>query len=335
VVGDGESVYGAQAFTPADALLPRERPPAIVRNLLQRGSLNMFFSSPGSLKTLILLDLAFCVSQGHRWLVGLRDSSAGFEVSQCPVLWVDQDNGRDLMLERIEAITRAYGASEGPLHCLSFPQPGIAAARGLSLLTRYALELGAGLVVLDNLLRIAGVRDENAAEIDMAMSNLRQFAEDTGAAVVLVHHRRKDPSGREGDSIRGHSSIEAALDNAYLVIREEKSDFVNVKCTKARRRPAPPYSALWTYEHKADGETLHTARFWGTPQRDMKAEALEGLKVDLLATLRDGALNVGQAAEAVGRKKADVSSALRELHMARQLKLEIRARNAHFYSLPE
>lgn len=46
------------------------------------------------------------------------------------------------------------------------------------------------------------------------LGHFRQLVEETGAAVVLIHHQREGhhSGGRAGDALRGYSSIEAALD---------------------------------------------------------------------------------------------------------------------------
>jgi len=109
------------------------------------------------------------------------------------------------------------------------------------------------------------------------MSNLRRLAEDSGAAVVVIHHQRKGNGikGRAGDTLRGHSCIEAALDLALLVEREEASDRVSVKSTKTRDVDVLPFSAEWTYEHKPASSELATARFFGAePEQDDRLESI-------------------------------------------------------------
>src|SRR4030042_2678931 len=96
------------------------------------------------------------------------------------------------------------------------------------------------------------------------LSLFRQLAEETGAAVILIHHQRKGNgySGRAADTLRGHSSIEASLDLALLVEREEQADLVTVKSTKTRGVDVLPFSAVFTYEDDEAGN-LATAKFWG------------------------------------------------------------------------
>jgi hypothetical protein len=85
-----------------------------------------------------------------------------------------------------------------------------------------------------------------------------------------VHHQRKDSgvTSRAGDRLRGHSSIEAALDLALLVEREPDSDALTVRSTKERGVRVPPFGALFTYTHKPHTTELETAKFFGIEVAD-------------------------------------------------------------------
>jgi len=50
------------------------------------------------------------------------------------------------------------------------------------------------------------------------MGHFRYLAEQAKVAVILIHHQRKSngSNARLGERLRGHSSIEAALDLASL-----------------------------------------------------------------------------------------------------------------------
>ncbi len=325
--------YASQAKTLADALAPRPKLPSVVSGILPARSLSIWYGSPGSFKSNLLFDLYLAVSTGAAWLPDLpgKGNGVGYPVTQCPVLWIDIDNGEDVVAERLAAFARARSVTEAeaPIHWLSFPTPPLVAAKGLPGLTDYAKRIGAGLIVIDNLLRVAGVHDENSSEIDAAMANLRKLAEDTGAAVALIHHRRKDTLGRAGDSLRGHSSIEGAVDSAFLVQREDGTDEVTIKCTKARRRPIETVGALWTYDLAEDGETLHTAQFWRVPVCDSNAD----LQARILALLANGALNQTEVWQAVGGNKATVIAALGTLKTDQKITSRKGSRNATLYQL--
>jgi len=330
---DGHDVYEGQTRTLAHALKPRPQQTYIVGGILPRRSLSLWFGSPGSLKSNLLLDMGLAVATGSRWLPDLPSggNGAGLAVTQCPTLAIDVDNGEDILSERLAAFASAYSAPpDAPLYWLTFPVPPIVASKSLKYLTNHALSLGVGLIMIDNLLRVTGVRDENASEIDTAMSNLRKLAEDTGAAVCVIHHRRKDTNGREGDSIRGHSSIEAALDAAFLVKRS--GDTVTVTCTKARRKPIETFSALWTYDHQADGETLREARFYRVPVCDMKAQAEAELQARILDTVADKPLTKSAIRTATGGRRDIVYAVIDKMRLEGVLKPIHGDRNATFYA---
>ena len=73
------------------------------------------------------------------------------------------------------------------------------------------------------------------------MAHLRQLSERVDGVVIPIHHQRKDHGngGRAGDRLRGHSSIEAAVDLALLVEREEVSSEITIKS-----RPKPNKCAI-------------------------------------------------------------------------------------------
>jgi hypothetical protein len=129
------------------------------------------------------------------------------------------------------------------------------------------------LLIVDNLGTVTGDAEENSGEMVQVMSQFRQLAEETGAAVVLVHHQRKSNGtvGRAGENLRGHSSIEASLDLALLVEREEYSDTIAIKATKTRGEDVLPFSATFTYNQDPDTKELKTAKFYGIATEDTKS----------------------------------------------------------------
>ncbi len=271
--------WAAGALGLAQALEDRESPPWVVDQIVRAGSLNIIYGAPGSMKSMLLADMALCVAAGRPWLAGKRledwmkaDDTPGIPTLVRPVIWLDLDNGRLTTLDRFGALARGHGvAPDAPLHILTMPQPWPTLdnddnARALELLT---VAYDAGLIVIDNLGLIAGEIEENNARMASVMGRLRNLAEKTGAAVVVIHHQRKagvlGPGVRRGESLRGHSSIEASLDSAFLVEREEGGDKVRVIPTKIRNGPWPkPLDAIFTYTHKPDGNDLHEARFFQT-----------------------------------------------------------------------
>ena len=77
--------------------------------------------------------------------------------------------------------------------------------------------------------------------------------------------------GRAGDALRGHSSIEAALDLALLVEREDRSETGTVKATKARGADVSPFTFYFTYDRDEAGE-LRAVRFFGIETDDADSD---------------------------------------------------------------
>jgi hypothetical protein len=262
-------------FSLADAYLPREPTVELVKGLLPLPSLEIMYGGPGTLKSFLLLDLAMCVAAGQKvrgWLCPLDDSQ-GFPrmIQQASALWVDFDNGPRRMHERAAAIGRASDLSpDVPFHYVSMPTPWLDASKPLGLdPLRAAIEqFEAKIIIIDNLLLIKGGLEENSADMGIVMAHLRQLTEEYQCVVVPIHHQRKDQGGRAGDRLRGHSSIEAAIDLALLVEREDGSDTITIRSTKTRDIDVPPFAAMLAYEHQPSTTALSKARFFGMPQAD-------------------------------------------------------------------
>lgn len=112
----------------------------------------------------------------------------------------------------------------------SFGTPGervhVWRGRDLSIarIAHRAEEIGAELVVLDTLLRVAGISDENDnAEWDRWFGEARDHIHDSGAVWLAVHHDRKS-GGKDGEGIRGASSIFGSVDVAISLQSTEEAD---------------------------------------------------------------------------------------------------------------
>lgn len=258
------SKWKKQFYTATDALKKREPTQYIVDQVLPIPSLTMFYGIAGSLKTNLVLDMAACVATGTRWLVELPDSSPnGYTVCKSPVMWIDVDSGQRVLHNRIGAMLRTRKAKQTtPITYASFLAPPFTtgSTQALAYLVSMIKDYQARLVVFDNLGTISGNIDENSNQMVSVMSSLRSIAESTESAVVVIHHDTKHDNGSR-KTPRGHSSIEAALDLALCVRRED--DLVNVYATKMRNEPVEPFAALWTWEPESNSSQLKEARFWG------------------------------------------------------------------------
>jgi len=249
-----------------DLLQPPEPPNYLVNKMIRTPGLVCFYGVPGDLKTMIVLDLVVCIASGLNWLEPLPDFGEGgsYQVQQTPSLWLDQDNGKNRLKERFGALCRSRGIINAPIHAISLPRPSFNAAKEseAEILAEQIMRLNAGVCVIDNLCSISGGCDENSSQMEPVMNNLRWIAESTGAVLPIIHHANKGTTptgGRDGNRLRGHSSIEANLDLALLV--ERNGDDLVIKSTKTRDDPVSPFMVKWTFKKNEYG-ALDKARFW-------------------------------------------------------------------------
>lgn len=287
----------------------QERPPLqfLVDGLLPCPSLSIVYGGPGSLKSMLLADLAAAVVAGGKWLEPLpnsdREPGVTFATIQVPALWVDFDNGIRRTDERIEAFARARQLSiDAPINYISMPQPWLDASQSVMVgeLAELVGEVKAKLVIIDNLGLITGSTEENSGEMAQVMGNLRWLCEATMSAVIVVHHQRKsgganDKGIRKGEMLRGHSSIEAALDLALLIERKEGEDAVAVIPTKVRGfKEYNIFGAHFTYEHREGTKDLATARFYSLAVVSKEEREIEAIEETIKSILRGGR-NIGQS----------------------------------------
>jgi hypothetical protein len=264
---DTPDVRPSWAFrTLTQARAPRKPTEYIVDKYLATHTLNILYGAPGSLKSMIALSLGLCVAGGLPWLPGLFSGGQGAAVLQSPVIWIDLDNGQRRTDERVDAMSKAmHLPDDAPFYYVSMPSPSLVATdiESMGLLHDEIDHLGARLVVIDNLGLVTGTVEENSAEMAQVMKNFRWIAENTGAAFLILHHQRKGGANgsRPGDALRGHSSIEAAIDLALHAVRESSSNQVALRSTKTRGVDVPNAVMEFSYEHVPGTNDLSNAYF--------------------------------------------------------------------------
>ena len=254
-----------------DAYNPRPPMRWAVTGLFQIPSLSVVYGAPGSFKSMLLADMLACAAAGIPFLDPLPHTGSkviGLPTLPGPVLWLDFDNGPRRTDDRFEAIGRARGLDPSiPLRYVSMPPGGLFMDKRqhADALAATIVSQGAHLVVLDNLGVISGDADEISAEMVPVMSNLRYVCEWGNCALIAIHHQRKSNGvkGRDGEMLRGHSSIEAALDLALLIEREAGNSVIKLRSTKTRGADVQERSAVFTYQHKPGTQELEQAAFYG------------------------------------------------------------------------
>jgi hypothetical protein len=170
----------------------------IIKTLVAPGDVAILFGPPGAGKSVIAPYLAHAVGAG-REVFGRR-------VRQVPVLYVAAEDGRGLEMRAV-ALRGAYGPSPG--FNAIFDAPDLLDPKHMVRIQDAARSVGAGLIVLDTLARaFAGLDENDARSMGLAVRALRDLTEPTGAAVIAVHHGAKD----KGATPRGHGVLNGDAD---------------------------------------------------------------------------------------------------------------------------
>jgi hypothetical protein len=223
--------------TLADALKPQPPLEWRVEGLIAEGSFTIMPGAPGSGKTYLASDLCLCHAAGVPWL--------GRQTIKGPTLIVDEESGERRLSARLAAVARARGISEdAELSFTCLQGFNLRESLGAFVLTDVIKNLGAKLVLIDTLVSIMPGGNENAVEdMQPILMRLRRIAEETKAAIVVIHHTNKN-----GD-YRGSTSILGAVDTMMQVERRSGlSAVVDVKSIKTRDTAPFQFAAAMRFE---------------------------------------------------------------------------------------
>jgi RecA-family ATPase len=269
------------------------------------------------------LQFAVMVANGNRW-----------------AHWEARKRGRVLLLnaedDQMEIQRRLHGISQ----VQDRPEPGwlfTANLRNLVLLAQTdgkptetplydallskAREVEAALIVIDPLVETHAGLDENSnGDMMRVMEALRALARDTGAAVLAVHHGRKNMAAGEQDSARGGSALVNAArcvvtlvpleqSQATLLPKDEQKDFWRYQhVTSAKQNYAPREGDKWlrteSFAHP-NGENYPAMR-----RADLEHEPKQ-LEDDLvLMLLRENDWTLAKTGRTKGRADAEIAERL-------------------------
>jgi hypothetical protein len=165
-------------------------------------------------KTQFATDLSFKIATGDEWF--------GRKVKHGKVLYLAIEKGR-VTKKRFRALQRLHGNIRPPVAISTTPfglsdrtqVDGVIAAA-----QQMADELPVVLIVVDTLNRATAGIDENSAGLmGQVFNSLTRIAEETGAAILVLHHNVKGGSG-----LRGSTVIAASADVVISLDRLKDDD---------------------------------------------------------------------------------------------------------------
>jgi hypothetical protein len=205
------------AYTVAEILsMTEDEAGWLVRGWLRRGALTELAGKVKVGKSTWAAHAVKALTTGSHFL--------GQATEPCGVVWITEENPqssfRELLVRcQLEDNLRVISSTEAKLNGIKWQQ----LVREASDL---AVEQGYGLLVVDNLSAISGIRDENAAGEAIAVIAPLQAAAQRDLAVLVLRHDRK-LGGEVGESGRGSSAFAGAVDivlDMKLTNRGEESE---------------------------------------------------------------------------------------------------------------
>jgi hypothetical protein len=270
---------------------PDEAIPWRCDNLAADGYLTVLAGRGGEGKSWMALALASGVARGK--------PAAGIDCRRGRALIFDAENGAKLITRRF----RAAGVT-ADLDVQPVDAGALTIDKDLDWFRATIVAQGANLVVFDSLRVLSsGAKESDGDVMEPLITALKQLARDTGAAVVLIHHRGKS----ELSDYRGSSVILDQTDMMFTLGRVQgdpegrtRRKITTIKC-RIEEEPAPRWVAIEA--DRARGFVfINEAEPYGPEEGGPPRDAL---KDDVLAVLGSAGQPAARIATHLGRAKSD------------------------------
>jgi hypothetical protein len=225
---------------------PNLKPP-LVEGLLRSGETCNVISYSKVGKSWMVYGLALSIITGQHWL-------GRFKTTKGKVLHVDNELHKCTLAHRIPAVAEAMGILPSQYE----QDLEVVSLRGN---LRSLADLGCDLkalepgeykaIILDAKYRfaIAGVSENDNAAETMLYNELDRIAEQTQAAIVLVHHASKgDQSGKRITDVGSGAGAQSRAADCHIVLREHEEPGVVVLEAAVRSfAPVEPLALRWDF----------------------------------------------------------------------------------------
>ncbi len=228
-----------------DALQPRPPKREIVGKLITAGSVGVIYGEAGAKKTYSALSLGVNVSIEKPWL--------GFKTYQTTVLFIDEESGEDRLSRRLGEVLRGENCDSGtPFFYVWLAGFKMDDKNDPTILQALIESVGAGLVIIDALADVMAGDENSKEDVQPVFNHLRKIADQTGAAILIIHHSNKT------GGYRGSSAIKGAVDLMVKVESEDGKNIVNFTSEKNRDGEPQNWAAIATWLELEQTFTLRT-----------------------------------------------------------------------------
>lgn len=247
---DGESdktipIEGREPKIRHISTLHSRAPDYLIDGMLEVKSYALIFGEPGSYKSFVAMDWAFCVAAGIEW--------AGKVCKQGAVLYMFGEGGGGLR-RRFDALARKYSIDVNtlPIYYDDDPPAMIDMAQVMARVQDIVLDMPQppALIIIDTLNTAFGDGNENATEDMTAFNNgSHKLIVECGAAVVGIHHSGIGDKTRT----RGSSALHGRLDHEYQCVKNDVNMIFTCRKMKDAEMPEPMAFSFEQVEIGHDG----------------------------------------------------------------------------------
>lgn len=246
-----ESQFGAMSLPDLWRAGPKHEP--LIQGIINLGELALLSGAKASGKSFLAIDMAMAIARGVPWFG--RRSTRGLVLYQAGegqtglarrTLAYCQHHGIDDRPPSIEVLPQSLNLFEDDTHARALAAEAVrwnawGTAQGRPL----------RLIVIDTLARATTGWDENSArDVGLVIDRCDYIRQQTGAAVLLVHHMNAN-----GTKSRGHTSLPAAVDAALIVTRKLGERDLPIMDTAGR------HVREWSTDKVKDGPDDIAAKF--------------------------------------------------------------------------
>ena len=210
---------------------PTPEPPEIIEGILRKGAKMIVTGDSKSGKTCLLTNLAICFAEGWDWL--------GHKCTQGKVLYINMEVMQSDFEARFKSIYKAYGrpiseAGKDNFECWNLRGKAEPLDKLAPKIIARCRQQNYIAIIVDPIYKVQG-GDENSAEaIGKFCGLFDKIAEETGAAMIYVHHHAKGLQGGKKAMDRSSGSgvfsrdADAIIDFTSLVIDANGRDLVKL-----------------------------------------------------------------------------------------------------------
>jgi hypothetical protein len=223
---------GFKFINAADLLSREYKTNWLVKGLFERNTMGLIFGNSASGKSLLVQDLAWCVSNGWDF--------KGHSIKEASKVAYICGEGFFGLMKRFRALQFYYGGVPDNLFISEQPAAFMDLSSAAAVSEGIKEFGGCDLIIIDTFHRNMGAGDENSSK-DFAqfLSNIDFFIKPLDATIIIIHHSGHDNKERS----RGSSSIRASMDFEYQVNKDEDIGITTIKNTKMKDfEPPKPLS---------------------------------------------------------------------------------------------